>query len=64
MSDEGNYWETSDEEVLRENFRKYTALLDSFSTALASQLFNTNGSIGDYLKRLIKLIHEKKSRNK
>lgn len=64
MTDEGNYWETSDETVLRENFRKYTALLDSFSTALETHPFNTSESIEDYLMRLIKLIHEKNKGNK
>lgn len=64
MTDEGNYWETSDENILRENFKKYSDLLDSFSTALETQPFNTNESIEDYIIRLAQLIHEKKNRDK
>jgi hypothetical protein len=64
MTDEGGYWETSEEAVLRENFRKYTDLLDRFSTALEAQSFNTKESIEDYLMRLVKLIHEKNKKRK
>ncbi len=34
VSDEGNYWKTSDEEVLQERFDEYTGLINSFKGAL------------------------------
>ena len=64
MSDEGNYWETSDENILKDNFRKYAALLSSFCTAIEKHPFRTNESIENYFMRLMKIIQEKKLRNK
>ena len=34
VSDEGNYWETSDKEVLQERFDEYTGLINSVKGAL------------------------------
>lgn len=64
MSDEGNYWETSDEKILKENFKKYSELLNSFCSAIEKQPFLTNEKIESYFARLLKLIREKKIRNK
>lgn len=64
ITDEGNYWETSDEAILRDNFKKYSDLLDSFSTALKTQPLSTGEQIEDYLMRLVKLIHEKRQKGK
>ncbi|NJO68932.1 MAG: hypothetical protein HC830_06265 [Bacteroidetes bacterium] len=60
MIDEGNYWETSDEEVLKENFRKYTELLSNFTTAIEMFPHKTTESIEGYFERLMKIIREKK----
>lgn len=62
MSDEGNYWETSDENVLVENFRKYSDLLNSFSSDLEKYPFRTNESIENYFTRLLRIINEKKQK--
>jgi len=64
MSDEGNYWETSDENVLHENFKKYSDLLNSFSSAIEKHPFQTNESIEKYFTRLLEIIREKKHRGK
>lgn len=64
MSDEGNYWETSDEKVLKDNFKKYTALFNSFCSAIEKHPFRTNETIEHYFMRLVKIIKEKKMRNK
>jgi hypothetical protein len=63
MTDEGNYWETSDEDILKDYFKKYTDLLNSFSAALETQPYRTSESIEAYIMRLAQLIHEKKKRN-
>lgn len=60
MSDEGNYWETSDENLLKENFRKYGDLLNGFASAIEKQPFRTNETIEKYFERLLQLIQEKK----
>lgn len=64
MSDEGNYWETSDEKVLKENFKKFSALLNSFCSSIEKHPFRTNESIENYFTRLMKIIRENKMRNK
>lgn len=63
FSDEGQYWETNDEEILKNNFTKYNAILDSFSLGLETLPMNANESFEDYFLRLFELI-EKRERNK
>lgn len=60
MSDEGNYWETSDENILKENFKRYSDLLNSFTSAIEKQPFQTNQTIEKYFAKLLELIKEKK----
>jgi hypothetical protein len=62
VSDEGSYWETSDENILRENFKKYSDLFNSFSSAIHKHPFQANESVDKYFARLIQLIKEKKQR--
>lgn len=64
MSDEGNYWETSDEKILKENFKKYKALLNTFCNSIERHPFRTSESIENYFARLMKIIKENKDRNK
>lgn len=63
FSDEGQYWETNDEEILKNNFTKYNAILDSFSLGLETLPMNANESFEDYFLRLFELI-ENRERNK
>lgn len=60
VNDEGRYWETGDEEVLKEQFRKNTALLDSFSLAFDNVPREPNESFQSYFERILKLIARKK----
>jgi hypothetical protein len=62
LSDEGQYWETNNEEILKANFTKYDALLDSFHLGLETLPINANESFEDYFRRLFELI-EKRNRN-
>lgn len=63
FSDEGQYWETCDEEILKRNFAKYDAILDSFHLGLETSPMRANESFEDYFQRLFELI-EKRDRNK
>ena len=63
LSDEGQYWETNDEEILKSNFAKYDAILDSFHLGLETLPIKATESFEDYLMRLFELI-EKRDRNK
>lgn len=62
LSDEGQYWETNNEEILKRNFAKYNALLDSFHLGLETLPMKSNESFEDYFRRLFELI-EKRDRN-
>ena len=64
MFDEGDYWETEDEKLLESNFKKYTALLDSFSFALENQPIKPGESVEAYLKRLLNQINDRKNKRK
>ena len=56
FSDEGQYWETNNEEILKSNFAKYDAILDNFSLGLETLPMKANESFEDYFLRLFELI--------
>jgi len=60
MSDEGEYWETNDEEVLKENFRRYTTLIDGFAFALENQAREEGEDMETYLLRLAQQVHDRR----
>ena len=59
--DEGKYWETEDEEILINNFKKNAALIDSFALAIESTKQKKDESIEEYLARVADKL---KNRNK
>jgi len=59
MTDEGQYWETNDEELLDENFERYTLLINSFISALEHNQRKTGEDIEEYIIRMMKEIKEK-----
>jgi len=59
MMDESLYWETDDEVLMEEKFKEYDALIDSFSTAIASIDKHQGESIEQYFERIIKRIKKK-----
>jgi hypothetical protein len=63
FSDEGQYWETNDEEILKNNFAKNNAILSNFSLGLETLPMDANESFEDYFLRLFELI-QKRDRNK
>jgi len=62
MTDEGEFWETNDENILQSNFQEYEHLINSFATALQTCPIKTGEDIESYLERLMKLIRDKKMR--
>jgi hypothetical protein len=59
MTDEGGYWETNDLNVLKENFRKYNAAMDSFADFLENTDLATGESLEDFVKRIAGEVHKK-----
>lgn len=58
MFDEGQYWETLDEELLQNIFARYTRLMDDFSSALESHSKTSDETFTDYFQRLMHLINK------
>lgn len=63
MYDEGQYWETGDEYVLRETFRKYEALFDNFELSLQAFPIEEGEDLMDYFDRLLEHINRLKDKN-
>jgi len=63
LFDEGKYWETNDEKLLKEIFDQYTNLIEDFSLATEVIPINREESFDNYFERLINQIQERK-RNK
>lgn len=59
LIDEGYYWETNDEELLKSTFKKYTDLLDNFTFAFENFPLQSNETIETYLERLFGWIKKK-----
>lgn len=58
LSDEGMYWETNDIEILKKNFKRYTAILDGFSLAIQTFPVNKSENIEDYILRLLNVVND------
>lgn len=60
--DEGNYWDTEDEKILGETFKKYTDLLDSFGAALENIPLKSEETFEEYFKRIMRIIQDKRKK--
>ena len=58
LSDEGEYWETGDEKLLQEAFKRYTDLIESFASSLENYPKKTGESFEAYFERLLRQINE------
>ncbi len=58
--DEGQYWETGDEKVLKENFRRFTAAIQTFTSALENAETKAGESTEEAILRIFKEIQDKK----
>jgi hypothetical protein len=59
LIDEGEYWETNDEELLKRNFKKSTDLINSVASALKNNQRNIGENIEAYIERVIQQMHDK-----
>jgi hypothetical protein len=59
LTDEGEYWETNDESVLKENFKRYTDLIDGFALILESQQREKGEDVESYILRLAQQLHDR-----
>jgi hypothetical protein len=53
LCDEGEYWETEDEDLLREHFRRYDLIIGSFKAAIDCNPRNEGESAEDYIVRIV-----------
>lgn len=51
-SDEGQYWETRDEDLLKETFKRFGSFIDSFASSLEMIPPNENENIEDFILRI------------
>ncbi|MGE5395293.1 MAG: hypothetical protein ACM3P1_11145 [Candidatus Saccharibacteria bacterium] len=59
LTDEGEYWETNDETVLKENFKRYTDLIDGFSLILECNVSEKGENVESYLLIMAQQLHER-----
>lgn len=62
LSDEGHYWETGDENLLRDTFKRYTFLIDSFANAFDNIPINPEETIENYIKRIFEILKKRDSK--
>jgi hypothetical protein len=60
VTDEGKYWETGNEKLLEENFKRYNDLMESFTSALENNPRKINETFESYFERIIMMIKKKK----
>lgn len=60
IKDEGEYWETGDENHLKEQFDKYRNILDNLIFAFENIPMKTDESYECYFSKLLEIIHKKK----
>jgi hypothetical protein len=62
MMDEGGYWETRDEKLLRKKFAFLTKMIDKLSGAIEGIPLKPGESIEAYFQRILKDIHSQNKR--
>ena len=61
MIDEEEFWETNDEKLLHENFRRNTALINGFVNALKTNAKHDEEDVETFIIRVIKEFRERNS---
>ena len=59
VMDEGEYWETGDEKLLEDIFKRYTFLTEGFTSSLENYPKKDDESFETYIERLAQQLHEK-----
>jgi hypothetical protein len=57
VSDEGQYWETGNEELLQEIFDRYTYLIDRFAFSVENSPVKQGETYEAYFERILRQIH-------
>lgn len=58
LQDEGQFWETRDEELLKTIFNRYTNLIDSFQSLLENIPINEEENLEDYIVRMADFVQK------
>lgn len=64
LYDEGQFWETRDEELLKTIFDRYTNLIDSFHSSLENIPINEGESTEDYILRMAEFVQKNNPESK
>ena len=56
--DDGYYWESRDEDLLKKTFEKYTNLIDGFTSSIEMIPMNEGENLKDYLIRLASITNK------
>ena len=60
LNDESYYWETDDENLMRERFKLYDTLLDNFALSIQTFPIESDENIVSYFERLMKYVNDLK----
>ena len=63
LTDEGNYWETKNDQLLKDTFEKYTNLINGFDSLLDNIPIGERETIEEYLIRIAEIVHKKNDKN-
>ena len=63
LTDEGNYWETKNDQLLEDTFEKYTNLINGFDSLLDSIPIGERETIEAYLIRIAEINNKKNDPN-
>jgi hypothetical protein len=63
MMDEGQYWETRDEELLHKNFATLNGLMQTLAGIIETAPINSNEPFEKYFERVLKKIHSQNKRS-
>lgn len=61
MYDEGQFWETRDDQMLQTIFEKYTSLIDSLQNAIENTPLNDGESTEDFIRRMAEFTQKNSS---
>lgn len=59
LNDEGGYWDTHNEDILKENFKRNGFLIESFTTAIDSFPMEKEEELEAYLLRMAEWVKKK-----
>lgn len=59
VSDEGRYWETNDEKILKQNFSRYDKLLNNASNTFETFPVEDGETIEKYIERMMEFVNKK-----